>query len=55
MHRFRRRTTILKLTRERVSLIFELRDVCFSFQMVFNLPSAAVVCEILDSTSGLEP
>ena len=44
-----------EITRERVSLIFELRDVCFSFQMVFDLASAAVVCGILDSTSGLEP
>lgn len=42
-------------TRERVSLIFELRGICFSFQMVFNLASAAVVCAILDSTSCLEP
>ena len=44
-----------EITGERVSLIFELRDICFSFQMVFNLASAAVVCAILDSTSGLEP
>ena len=44
-----------EITRERVRLIFELRGMCLSFQMVFSLASAAVVCAILDSTSGLEP
>ena len=39
-------------TRESISLIFELREICLSFQMVFSLASAAVVCAILDSTSG---
>ena len=43
------------ITRERISLSFELREVCLLFQMVFSLPSAAVVCAILDSTSGMEP
>ena len=42
-------------TRERIRLIFELRGMCLSLQMVFSLASAAVVCVILDSTSGLEP
>ena len=44
-----------EITRERISLIFELREICLSLQMVFSLASAAVVCAILDSTSGLEP
>ena len=39
-------------TRESISLIFELREICLLFQMVFSLASAAVVCAILDSTSG---
>ena len=44
-----------EITRERISLIFDLRDICLSLQMVFSLTSAAVVCAMLDSTSGLEP
>ena len=44
-----------EITRESISLIFELKEICLSFQMVFSLASAAVVCSILDSTSGLEP
>ena len=44
-----------EITRERISLIFELREICLSLQMVFSLASASVVCAILDSTSGLEP
>ena len=36
------------ITRERVSLILELREICLSFQMVFSLASAAVVCAILE-------
>ena len=44
-----------EITKERISLIFELREICLSLQMVFSLASAAVVCAILDSTSGLEP
>ena len=39
-------------TRESISLIFELREICLSFQMVFSFASAAVVCAIMDSTSG---
>ena len=38
-----------------MSLIFELREVCLSFQMILSLASAVVVRQILDSTSGLEP
>ena len=44
-----------EITRERISPIFELREICLSLQMVFSLASAAVVCAVLDSTSGLEP
>ena len=39
-------------TRESISLMFELREICLSFPMVFGLASAAVVCAIMDSTSG---
>ena len=44
-----------EITRKRISLIFELREICLSLQMVLSLASAAVVCAIRDSTSGLEP
>ena len=44
-----------EITRDGVSLIFELREICLSFQMVFSLASAAVVIAILDCNSGLEP
>ena len=33
----------------------ELREVLLSFHTGFNLVSAAVVCAILESISGLEP
>jgi len=33
-----------EITRERIRLIFELRRICLSLQMVFSLASAAVVC-----------
>ena len=39
-------------TWESISLMFELREICLLFQMVFSLVSAAVVCAILDGTSG---
>ena len=42
------------ITRERISLIFKLRELCVSFQMVFSLASAAAVSAILHSNSGLE-
>ena len=42
-------------TRERISLIFELTVMFLSFHKGFNLVSAAVVCAILASISGLEP
>ena len=44
-----------EITRERISLIFELREICLSLQMVFSLASAAVVYAIRESPSGLEP
>ena len=43
------------MTRERISHILELRQILLSFQTGFNLVNAAVVCAILESTSGLEP
>ena len=43
------------VTRERISRIFELREMFLSFQTVFNLVNVAVACAILESISGLEP
>ena len=43
------------VTRESTSRILELREMLLSFQTGFNLVSAAVVCAILESISGLEP
>ena len=43
------------MTRERISRILELREILLSFQTACNLVSAAVVCVILDSISGMEP
>ena len=45
----------MDVTRERISCILELTETLLSFQIVFNLVNAAVVCAILDSISGLEP
>ena len=45
----------MDLTRERIRLVLELREMLLSFQTGFNLVSAAVVCAILMSISGLEP
>ena len=42
-----------EITRERISLISELREIYLLFQMIFSLASAAVVCAILDSASVL--
>ena len=36
-------------TRESISLIFELREICLSFQMVFSFASAAVVWTVLQA------
>ena len=43
------------VTRERISRILELREILLSIQTGFSLVSAAVVCAILGSISGLEP
>ena len=45
----------MDVTRERISRILELREILLSFQTGLNLGNAAVVCAILESTSGLEP
>ena len=45
----------MDVTRERVSRMLELREILMSFRTGFNLVNAAVVCAILESTSGLEP
>ena len=45
----------MDVTREHFSCILELREILLSFQTGFNLVSAAVVCAILESISGLEP
>ena len=45
----------MDVTRERISRILKLREILLSFQTGFNLVSAAVVCVILESISGLEP
>ena len=42
------------MTRERISLIFEITVMFLSFHKGFNLDSAAVVCAILASISSLE-
>ena len=45
----------MDVTRERISRILELREVLLSIQTGFSLVSAAVVCGVLESISGLEP
>ena len=45
----------MDVTRERISRIFELREIHLSFQTVFNLVIAAVVSTILESISGMKP
>ena len=45
----------MNMTRERISLIFELSAIFLSFQMVLSLASAAVVWAILARISGLHP
>ena len=47
--------TKMDVTRERISRILELREILLSIQTGFSLVSAAVVCAILESISGLEP
>ena len=45
----------MDMTRERISLIFELTVMFLSFHKGFNLVSAAAVGAILANISGLEP
>ena len=45
----------MDVTGEHISRIFEQREMPQSFQIDLNLLSAAVVCAILESISGLEP
>ena len=45
----------MDVTRERISLILELREIPLSLQIGFSLVSAAVVCAILESIFSLEP
>ena len=45
----------MDVTRERISRILEPREVLLSIQTGFSLVSAAVVCAVLESISGLEP
>ena len=45
----------MDVTRERISHILKLGEILLSFQTGFHLVSAAVVCAILESVSGLEP
>ena len=45
----------MDMTRERISLVFELSAIFLSFQMVLSFASAAVVWAILARISGLDP
>ena len=45
----------MAVTRERISLILELREILLSIQTGFRLVNAAVVCAILETISGLKP
>ena len=45
----------MDVTRERIGCILELREILLSIQTGFSFVSAAVVCAILESISGLEP
>ena len=43
------------MTRERISVTFDPRDMLLSLKMGFSFVRAAVDCSILERTSGLEP
>ena len=45
----------IEMTRERISFMFDPRDMLLSLQMGFSFVRAAVACAILERTSGLEP
>ena len=44
----------IETTNESMSLIFELKKIFLSFQIIFSLVGAALVCVTLHSTSGLK-
>ena len=44
----------MEMTRERISFTFDLRDVLLSLKIGFHFVRAAVVCTILERTSGFE-
>ena len=44
----------MDVTRELIYRILELREILMSIQTGFSLVNAAVVCDILESISGLE-
>ena len=45
----------MDVTRERISRIFELREILLSFQTGFNLVNAAVACAILQVSQAWNP
>ena len=45
----------MDMTKECISLIFELMAIFLSLQITFSLVTTSVVWAILDSTSGLDP
>ena len=45
----------MEMTRERISLTFDPREMLLSLQIGFSFVRAAVACAILERTSGLEP
>ena len=45
----------IQTANESMSLIFELKEIFLSFQIIFSLAGVALVCAILNSTSGLKP
>ena len=45
----------MEMTRERISFIFDPRDMLLSLQMGVSFVRAAVACAILERISGLEP
>ena len=45
----------MDVTREHISRILELRKILLTFQSLFSLVNAALVCAILESTTGSEP
>ena len=45
----------MDVTRERISLILELREILLSFQTGFNLVNVAVACAILQVSQAWNP